>query len=246
MSTLSYLVSPRMRARIGGARRKYGLHWPRRGRVDFGDLRRVTPISASFGMDRGQAIDRYYIEAFLAANAGRIAGRVLELGDAFYTEKFGGARVARSDVLHVVAGNPVATIVADLADAPQIADESFDCVIFTQSLQMIYDMGATLRTLHRILRPGGTLLVTTAGVAKVGRRLGRDDWGEYWRHTGQGLAAQAEEFFPGAEAEIVTYGNVLAATAFLQGLASEELEAAELEYVDPDFEVIVAARITRR
>jgi SAM-dependent methyltransferase len=246
MSALRYLLTPAMRARIGSMRRKYGLVWPRRGHVNFGDLRRVTPISASFGMDRGQAIDRYYIEAFLAAHADRIAGRVLELGDPYYTQKFGGTRVTKSDVLHVVEGNPIATIVADLSDAPHIPDDSFDCIIFTQTLQMIYDMGATLRTLNRIIKPGGTLLCTTAGIAKVGRRLGRDDWGEYWRHTGQGVEAQAQEFFPGAQVEIVSYGNVLAATAFLHGLAVDELEPSELDYVDEDFEVIVGARITKR
>lgn len=245
MTGLRHWLSPALRARIGSLRRRYGLHWPRRGGVDFGGLRRVTPISASFGMDRGRAIDRYYIEAFLAAHAARIAGRVLELGDRSYTERFGGARVVQSDVLHVVAGNPVATIIADLSDAPQIPDNSFDCIIFTQTLQMIYDMGATLRTLHRILKPGGTLLCTTAGIAKVGRRLGRDDWGEYWRHTAQGLEAQARDFFPGAEIEVSSYGNVLAATAFLYGIAVEELEPAELDYADQDFEVIIAARITK-
>ncbi|MXO60735.1 methyltransferase domain-containing protein [Altererythrobacter salegens] len=246
MSSLRYLLSPATRARIGAFRRKYDLHWPRRGSVSFGDLRCVSPISKSFGLDRGQAIDRYYIEAFLAANSARIAGRVLELGDPCYTQKFGGDRVTQSDVLHVVAGNPAATIIADLGDAPHIPDDSFDCIIFTQTLQMIYDMGATLRTLNRITKPGGSVLITTAGIAKVGRRLGRDDWGEYWRHTAQGLEAQVKEFFPGADADVVNYGNVLSACAFLQGLASDELEPFELDYVDEDFEVIIAARVIPR
>ena len=51
------------------------------------------------------------------------AGRVLEIGDDEYTRRFGGDRVERSDVLHVEEGNPQATIVADLADAPQIPDD---------------------------------------------------------------------------------------------------------------------------
>ena len=111
---------------------------------------------------------------------------------------------------------------------------------------MIYDFRAALTTLRRILKPGGTLLLTTAGIAKVGRRLGRDDWGEYWHLTGQAVEALAQEFFSGDACAITSYGNVLAATAFLQGLAVEELETAELEYSDPDFEVIVGARITKR
>ena len=38
------------------------------GKVAFGDLRRLTPISSK-GFDRGRPIDRYYIEAFLAAHS---------------------------------------------------------------------------------------------------------------------------------------------------------------------------------
>ncbi len=242
---LKYMLSPRMRAWIGSMRRKYGLQWPRRGSVDFGDLRRVTPVSSAFGMDRGKAIDRFYIEAFLQDNAHHIKGRALELGDPFYINTYGGDRVTQADVLHVVAGNPIATIIADLTDAPHIPDNSFDCIIFTQSIQMIYDFRAALHTLHRILKPGGTVLLTTAGIAKIGRRLGRDDWGEYWHFTSQSIEALAKECFPGAQAEVKTSGNVLAATAFLQGLAVEEMEAAELDYCDPDFEVLVTARITK-
>lgn len=242
---LRSMLSPATRAWIGSVRRKYGLQWPRRGTVNFGDLRRTKPVSASFGMDRGKAIDRFYIEAFLRDNADCIAGRALELGDPYYINTFGGGKVTQPEVLHVVAGNPVATIVADLTDAPHIPDDSFDCIIFTQSIQMIYDFRAALGTLHRILKPGGTVLLTTAGIAKIGRRLGRDDWGEYWHFTSQSIEALAAECFPGARASVTTYGNVLAATAFLHGLAVEEMEPAELEYCDPDFEVIVAARITK-
>lgn len=243
---LKYMLSPRMRAWIGSMRRKYGLQWPRRGSVNFGDLRRVTPVSSAFGMDRGKAIDRFYIEAFLENNAHYIKGRALELGDPYYINTYGGGRVTQADVLHVVAGNPIATIVADLTDAPHIPDNSFDCIIFTQSIQMIYDFRAALATLHRILKPGGTVLLTTAGIAKIGRRLGRDDWGEYWHFTSQSIEALVKEFFPGAQAEVKTCGNVLAATAFLQGLAVEEMEPSELDYCDPDFEVLVTARITKK
>lgn len=239
------LLPPRLRAWIVGQQRKHRLQWPRRGSVSFGDLRRVTPVSAIFGLDRGQPIDRLYIERFLRANANDIQGRALELGDAFYLRKFGGDRVTGIDVLHVVEGNPEATIVADLASAPHIPSDTFDCIIFTQSLQMIVDMRAALATLHRILKPGGVLLLTTAGIAKIGRRLGRDNWGEYWRLTAPGADTLMKEAFPGAEVTIVTFGNVLAAVAFLHGLSADELEPAELDFVDPDFEVIVAARVRK-
>ena len=48
------------------------------GKVRFGDLKRLTPISPKWGLDRGRPIDRSYIESFLAQHASNIRGRVLE------------------------------------------------------------------------------------------------------------------------------------------------------------------------
>ena len=91
------------------------------GTVDFGSLKRLTPISPIFGIDRDLiSVERYYIEHFLKRHEADIAGRVLEMGEPLYTEKFGGAKVTQSDVLNYVEGNPKATIVADLCDAPHI------------------------------------------------------------------------------------------------------------------------------
>ena len=62
----------------------------RRKTVRFGDLRRLSPFSRQFGFDRGQPIDRYYVESFLQEHASSIRGRVLEIGDDFYSRQFGG------------------------------------------------------------------------------------------------------------------------------------------------------------
>ena len=85
------LLPPGLRAWVVTQQRKRRLQWPRAGSVNFGDFRRVTPISPIFSMDRGTVIDRYYIESFLKQNAGDIRGRALELGDAFYINKLGTA-----------------------------------------------------------------------------------------------------------------------------------------------------------
>ena len=47
-----------------------------------------------------------------------------------------------SDVLHVEAGHPNATIVGDLTCADHISSGNFDCVILTQTLQFIHDVPA--------------------------------------------------------------------------------------------------------
>jgi SAM-dependent methyltransferase len=215
------------------------------GRVRFGSLRRLEPVSRSFGFDRGTPVDRYYIERFLAAHAGDIRGRVLEFGDARYTQMLGGERVTRSDVLDVVASNPHATIVADLTCADNVASNSFDCIVCTQTLQMIYDIRAAVSELRRILAPGGTLLLTGHGTSKTGRHLDSDPWGEYWRITGDSARLMLQEVFTAESVLVETFGNVLSAICSLEGLAAEELRPDELDYRDRDFEVVVAARAVK-
>jgi SAM-dependent methyltransferase len=204
---------------------------------------RLSPFSRRFGYDRGLPIDRYYIENFLNDAAPAIRGHVLEIGGNEYTKRFGGGRVTTSDVLHVEPG-PGVTIVADLQAAPNINSSTFDCIICTQTLQFIFDTASTIQTLHRILKPGGTVLVTTAGIAQIARPDAAR-FGEYWRFTGQALQRLFECTFSPADVRIETYGNVLAATAFLYGLSVEDLRPDELSFRDPDYEVTVALRARR-
>lgn len=215
------------------------------GWIELDRLRRLQPASRTFGWERGLPIDRYYIERFLASHARDVAGHVLEIGDDAYTRKFGGTRVTSSDVLHYVEGNPMATIVADLSIADGVPSDSFDCIILTQTLQMIYDVRPAVGHLFRILRPGGVLLATIPGISKVCRRLGKDDWGEYWRFTSQSSRRLFEEAFPPANVTVQVYGNVLTAAAFLHGLASDELTPRELDASDPDYEVLIGIRTVK-
>jgi SAM-dependent methyltransferase len=224
------------------------LGWRRDGRVPvggvrFGDLRRLTPISRHFGYDRGLPVDRYYVEGFLASHAPDIRGRVLEVGDNTYTRRFGGTGVRQSDVLHVTAGHPDATIVADLASAPHIPAEQFDCIILTQTLHLIYDVRAAMRTIWRILKPGGVLLATVPGISQVDRGAWGHSW--YWSFTGQALRLLVDEAFPSSDVHIATYGNVLAACAFLHGLATAELSREELDHTDPHYQVVITLRAVK-
>lgn len=210
------------------------------GPVRFGSLRRLTPVSRSFGGDRGQPIDRYYIERFLAAHAEPIQGRVLELQDASYTRRFGGERVTRADVLNLTADNPRATIIADLTRADHIPSDTFDCVIFTQALHLIWDVRAAVATLHRILKPGGALLGTFPAISQI-CRWDIERWGDYWRFTDAAIRRLVGEAFGPANVTVEAHGNVLAAICFLMGLAAHELRADELDVRDPDYQVLITA-----
>jgi SAM-dependent methyltransferase len=214
------------------------------GWVRFGNLRRLTPFSREFGYDRGLPIDRYYMERFLAKNAPDIRGHVMEIADNTYTRRFGGDRVTASDVLHVKAGQPNATIVGDLTCADHIPSDRFDCVILTQTLQFISDAPAALRTVKRILKPGGIVLATFSGISPISR-YDLEHWGHCAASTSLSARRLFEEVFPQDHVQITAYGNVLAAASFLYGMATEELRQEELEYFDPDYEVIIAVRAVK-
>jgi SAM-dependent methyltransferase len=220
------------------------------GLVRFGSLRRLTPFSRRYGFERGTPIDRYYIETFLSRHAGEatygtgdIHGRVLEVGDDMYTRKFGTA-VTKSDVLHAGDERPEATIVGDLTSVEGLPAGSFDCVICTQTLNVIYDVRAAIATLHRALAPGGVLLVTIPGISQICRPE-NELWGDYWRFTVLSIRRLLEEAFPPENVTVEAYGNVLASAAFLYGLATEELKRDELEPRDPDYELLIAARAVK-
>lgn len=217
---------------------------PARGRVHFGDLRRTTPLSQEFGYDRGGPVDRYYIEGFLKENAPCIRGRVLEIGDNAYTMAYGGDQVTQSDILFIDQSNPQATIIGDLSTADHIASDQFDCIILTQTLHLIYDFRSAIRHCHRILKPGGALLLTVPGITQIDYGQWGDTW--YWAFTGRAIQKLLAEYFSGEEVFVQTRGNVLAATAFLYGLGQDEINTQEKEEHDPHYQVIITARALKQ
>lgn len=213
------------------------------GTVSFGDLRRTTPFCGAFGYSRGTPVDRRYIEEFLYANAGDVRGRTLEIGDATYTMRFGGTLVTHPDVLHVNASNPHATIIADLETWSDAPEGRFDCILLTQTLHLLYDMRGVMSTLHRLLAPGGVLLLTVPGLSPIDRGEWRDRW--YWSLTEHSVRRLIADAFGATEHTVHAYGNVLTASAFLYGLAAEELTDAEYAVHDPSYAVVVAARVRK-
>jgi SAM-dependent methyltransferase len=209
--------------------------------LDLGDLRRVTPIDPLFGGGRGKPVDRHYIEDFLQRHRADIRGRVLEVAENAYTLAYGGHRVTRSDILHADASNPRATLIGDLAAANELPSDTFDCFICTQTLTYIFDVRRAVETIRRILAPGGVLLATVPGISQMSP-YDRDRWGEYWRFTAQSLGRLLGDAFGSAHVEVEAYGNVLASTAFLQGLCAGDLSNEELDHRDQRYQMLIAGR----
>ena len=202
----------------------------------LGSLRRTSPLGRNFGYERGTPVDRWYIERFLRNHRAQIRGRVLEVKDSGYTERFGTA-VSGKDVLDVDPGNRLATVVADLAAADTIPERSFDCFILTQTLQFIEDTRSAVAHAHRILKPEGALLVTVPVVSPI---IDDETLTDYWRFTPSSCSVIFGRVFGADAVRVRTHGNVLASIAFLAGMASEELTQAELETHDSRFALLVS------
>lgn len=223
-------------------RRKLGMPMAGEGSNAL-DLLPRQPVSTAFGYDRGGPIDRYFIEKFLQENTTKIFGRVLEIGDNSYTRQFGGASAIQSDVLHIDAQATDATIIGDLVNLQQVADNSFDCIILTQTLHLIYNYAAALNTCSRILKPGGCLLLTVPGISHIAQ----DEWGKLWQwsFTPNSVRQALADAFPDSLPAINRYGNVKLAAAFLYGYGLPEVSAEDLAYVDEHFPLVITAAILK-
>lgn len=213
------------------------------GPFRWGVLARREPFSGFFGIDRGTPIDRVYINAFLASNAAAIRGRCLEVADDGYTRSFGGDRVTHVDVLDIDSTNTVASLIADLAKPGSLQEARYDCAIVTQTLQYVADPAQAIQNLHDCLASNGTLLVTVPGITRLDPADGRPT--DRWRFTPKGLFDLLASPFGHSQANSIGYGDLQSATAFLYGLAAEDIGLAEGDERISDFAVVVCAKATR-
>lgn len=247
LSDLKHLMPAPMRAWLRhrrGAAQKALIHLDRV--TDWSVLRRTRPYRADFGVQRGSCIDRFYIEQFLALHAEDIRGHVAEMESAQYTRQFGAGQVEQSDVLDINPLNQERTLTLDLEQTESAPAARFDCIICTQTIFLIRDCRAAIRTLHRMLKPCGVLLATMPGISPiVPPHLAAGMGEDWWRFTRRSAQSGFENTFGSGQVVAQACGNVLAATAFLHGLVQEELTRDELEYHDPSFELIIAVRAVK-
>lgn len=202
----------------------------------------VGPLSGHWGWDRGTPVDRYYIEQFLEQHAGDVRGRALEVKDTDYIRRYDHG-VTRADVLDLDADNPDATIVADLSVGEGIPEGQFDCFILTQTLQLIYDFRGAVEQCHRLLKPGGVLLVTVPVLSRIVHGGGLE-W-DYWRFTGASCTRLFGDVFGAANVTVRTHGNALAGVAFLRGASYQEIPRRKLDVHDPYFPILVTIRAVK-
>ena len=216
-----------------------------RSRLEYGRWLisgRTQPLSRRWGYDRGTPVDRWYIERWLSGHAQDIRGSVLEVKDSGYTTRFG-TGVTDSHVLDIDASNREATLVADLEQPDEFPEAAFDCVVLTQTLAVPVRPAGRCRLDPSRLRPGGVCLATVPLISRLDAAVPPDS--EYWRMTAAACARLFGERFGAANVQVSECGNLRAGSAFLLGLAAEELSERELAAGDPYFPMLTTVRAVR-
>jgi hypothetical protein len=208
--------------------------------IDFGDLARIEPISRFFSYDRRTPIDRLFIESFLEQNRLDIRGGLLEISESTYTRQCGDYRVCKSNVLHVNKGHPSATNICDLSNALHIPYNSFDFLILTQVLVVIFDRQSTIRMLHRIPKPVGVALITVPGICTIDNGECRDQW--MWIIIPNSLKELLCLSFLRNYMEVSSRGNIISSISFQQGLCLEDISNYADHVDDPTYPLTVTGR----
>lgn len=199
----------------------------------------VDPASRLFGCERGKPVDRYYIEAFLEANKEAVKGDVLEIAETTYSVKYGEDRIRQALALHVEGWGENA-VKGNLETGEGIEENRFDTAIITQTLMFIYDLQSAARNIYRLLKKGGTALLTVSGISQISR-YDADRWGSFYSFHEDALRRLFEPLFGRENVDIQVYGNVKTAVSLLYGLCCEDLEESDFQMQDKDYPVILGA-----
>jgi hypothetical protein len=227
------LVGPRLATTLRCVTRGYD-------RPRWGNLRRTRPFSETYGFERGTPIDRHYLHRFLGEHRDLIRGDVLEVQNRTYTTRFG-HHLGRADTVDIVP-RFAPTYLCDLARSEGIVPSAaYDCLLLPNSLQHLRDLDACLRNALRVVRPGGVILASAAGLVPL-----TGDTGDYWRLSPDGWREKTAAAWPDADVEVAGHGNCLSAMAAQLGLALEELSRAELDVHDPRYPVLTTVLCRKR
>ncbi len=203
----------------------------------------TVPLSDQYGFDRGTPLDRFFIEDFLKKNISDIKGTCLEILSNDYTIKYGANKITKSDILDIEATNQKATIIDDLRQLQKINACTYDTIILTQVLQFIDNVEAAISECHRILKPGGTLLVTLPCLSRADCTSGVS--GDFWRFTQASAKYLFEKKFSPKNLTIDFYGNVRSGLYFYAGLAIPDTPKQVLMDKDESFPTIITIKAVK-
>jgi SAM-dependent methyltransferase len=106
---------------------------------------------------------------------------------------------------------PYVDVVAAAESLP-LASSSFDVVLSTQTLEHVPEPAAAVREMHRVLKAGGVLLLSTHGTAVY-----HPGPGDFWRWTQEGLPKLVNDNGAWRELRLESAGGTFACFGYLFG-----------------------------
>ena len=157
-----------------------------------------------------------------------------------YAQALGAERITQVET-YSLTENQLSDLETNLPDwLEQFTEETYHCIIFTQGIEHIYHLQSLVQKLHRLLKPGGVLLVAMPGLGHVSQAA-RHAPG-YWAFTDKLAHKLFADVFDTVHVMSQAYGNVLAATTLLHELPIDELTTAERDFQDAHYPLLVAVR----
>lgn len=204
----------------------------------------LVPTCRDFGFSRGTAVDRIYVEKFLEMHKQNIYGKVLEIADSTYTNKFGNHEKGFIPCALHIKGWGENVIQGNLETGEGIEEQAFDAAIITQTLMLTYNLDNVASNIYKLLKPKGCALITVSGISQISR-YDEINWGSYWGFHRSTLINLFAKYFKKENIEIAVYGNVKTATALLYGITAEELGEDAYAYDDPQYPVIIGVKLIK-
>lgn len=198
----------------------------------------INPLSRYFGAERGTPIDRYYINTFLKAHQSLIRGDVLEIEDNAYTKLYGGSQIKKSIVMDVSTKSDSITFNGNLETGEGIPAEIADCFILTQTLMYIFDIKTAAKNINKLLKKGGTVLITCSGISQNSIRC-MDNYGCYFNFNAKAIERMFEDEENMKVIDTGSFGNVKTVSAHINGLCCEDLSENDFDTNDPYYPLIV-------
>ena len=211
-------------------------------------LTNTDPVSRVFGFDRGTPIDRHYIETFLDPKRIRLKMNedtliMLEVSEKKYSKMIA-QELKLSDVVYDVLDYKKGE---DLTNKRTLKKDYYDVFICTQTFNFIYDFRKAIEGAYYMLKRDGMLLATVAGTITPISRYDMNRWGHFWGFTDLSARMVFSEVFGEDNIEVFPYGNALAATAFVQGIAIEDIEDVSLlDEQDEDYQILIGIEARKR
>ena len=206
-------------------------------RLDLGEMRRFQPFCSDWGISRGGAIDRFYIDRFMKTELVNAKGDFLECGGQRYRDFVASVNISRYEVVDVDPSVPCITICADIQQLHGVKSSSFDVVVCTQVLQYVEKPEKAVEELRRTLKTGGRLLLTTPFIEKDCIKLG-----DRWRFTQSEVRSLLYRF---RKCEVRVAGNLFVAACYWMGLGTDDLGLKDLNRVDESFYQVVLAKAVK-